>query len=309
MIADIQTNRVYVSGLLGRRYPDFVLGLEAILRKRRIPLMKIPGTREIWCRDYLPVQVDEGRFVQFRYAPDYLTGRYRHLRSDGEIGPTLPLVGRCERSEIVLDGGNVVGWGDKVILTEKIFAENPGWQRRRLLAKLEALLEVGQVVLIPPEPGDITGHADGVVRFVDGSTVAMSDFGRIEPGYGRALKRRLTKAKLRIVEVPYRPATGPSRGMPSAVGNYVNFLRVGQLVVVPSYDFPEDEEAREILRRSFPGFDVAQLECREVASGGGVLNCICWCVAGRKPRWTSPDRSLQPGEMDEVIRHGTEAGD
>ena len=67
-------------------------GLEEILGRDDIPLLTIPGTRSIWCRDDLPIQVSEGRFVQFRYAPDYLTGKHRYLRADGKFGPTLPFI-------------------------------------------------------------------------------------------------------------------------------------------------------------------------------------------------------------------------
>ena len=92
-------------------------------------LRTIQGTLDVWCRDYMPIQVSVDRFVQFRYAPDYLTGKFRHLRADGEIGPTLPWVQNCVRSEIVLDGGNVVAWEDRAIVTDK----GPGDSTRRSL--------------------------------------------------------------------------------------------------------------------------------------------------------------------------------
>ena len=34
----------------------------------------IPATADIWRRDYMPIQLDEDRFCQFVYAPDYLRG-------------------------------------------------------------------------------------------------------------------------------------------------------------------------------------------------------------------------------------------
>jgi agmatine/peptidylarginine deiminase len=278
MITDSDTNMVFVADTLVGRFPELYAGLKTILTERGIPLRTIQGTRDVWCRDYMPIQIAEDRLVQFRYAPDYLTGKYRHLRADGEIGPSLPFVRNCERSEIVLDGGNVVGRGDKVILTEKIFVANSGWQRQRLLAKLGDILEVGQLVLIPPEPGDVTGHADGVVRFVDGGTVVLNGYRGLDPGYRRVLRRRLEQVGLEIAEVPYRPGSGSAQGMPSAIGNYVNFLLIEELVIVPSYGRREDDEARETLSRVFPGFDVHAVECRRIGREGGCLNCVTWTV-------------------------------
>ena len=91
----------------------------------------------------------------------------------------------------MLDGGNVVRGRDMVILTEKILAANPRYERSKLLAKLESLFEVGRVVLIPPEPGDFTGHADGVVRVADNATVLINDYSQLDRSYRTRLLRSL----------------------------------------------------------------------------------------------------------------------
>ena len=239
----------------------------------------IPGTREIWCRDYLPIQVSREKFVQFRYAPDYLSGRYRHLRADGELGPKLPEVGRCERSEIVLDGGNVVGGRGLAIVCDKVFAENPGWKPSELLRRLGDLLEVDRVIVIPTEPGDVVGHSDGVVRFIGGDMVLANDYRGVDARYRTSLRRVLRGAGPEVTELPYRPRTGRLRGIPPAFGCYVNYLRVGQVAVVPSYGLPEDAEALKRLREALPDSDVRSLECTDLSAEGGVLNCATWTVS------------------------------
>jgi agmatine deiminase len=282
MIADCDTNVVYLADTLEPRFSQVYRGLKSILAEHGIPLRKIPGTRDIWCRDYMPVQVAEDRFVQFRYAPDYLTRKYRHLRRDGEIGPTLPWVQDCIRSQIVLDVGNIVRWRDKVIMTEKIFSENTRWERRSLVAEIHRLLEVDRVIFIPQEPGDVTGHADGAVRFVDGETVVANDYREVDRNYRRLLLRTLKGSGLEVVEIPYRPSAGTSKGMPSAVGNYVNFLRMRDLVVLPNYGLSEDEDACRVVRGCLSGSSASialvGLDCRRIASEGGVLNCVTWSV-------------------------------
>ena len=42
------------------------------------------------------------------------------------------------------------------------------------------VLQVNQVIFIPVEPGDDTGHSDGMVRFVDEQTVVANDYSGIE---------------------------------------------------------------------------------------------------------------------------------
>jgi agmatine deiminase len=280
MIADRNANVVCVADTLEPKFPDVYRELKLILTEHGIPLRTIPGTLDIWCRDYMPVQVSEDRFVQFRYTPDYLTAKkYRHLMADGEIGPKLPWLKNSIRSEIVLDGGNVIRWRDKVILTEKIFAENPNSAREQLMCELEGLFGVDRLILIPPERGDVTGHADGVVRFVNGDSVVVNDYRRIDPEYRHRLLPILEAAGLEVHEVPYQPGSGSSQGMPSAVGNYVNFLQVGTVLIMPFYGLPEDGEAKEKLSRYFSNCLVTALDCRELAKSGGVLNCVSWTFA------------------------------
>jgi hypothetical protein len=89
MVADNDTNVVLVADFLERRFPAVYQGLASILYEHDVPLRTIPGTLAVRCRAYLPVQMEEGRFFHFRYEPDYRSGKHRHVRADGEIGPTL----------------------------------------------------------------------------------------------------------------------------------------------------------------------------------------------------------------------------
>lgn len=276
MIVEHETNVVYVADTLEPMFPSVFGGLKTILEQHGIPLRTIPGTHEIWCRDYMPIQVPEVRFVQFRYAPDYLTGKYRCLRADGEIGPTLPFIRNCVRSEIVLDGGNVVRWRDAVILTDKIYSENPGMAQRELEEELRRTLEVERLIVIPMEPGDVVGHADGVVRFVDRNRVIINDYRRIDRAYRWKLLKPLKAAGLKALEIPYRPDLDDRNDIPSAVGNYVNFLQIENLIVMPAYGLRDDRVAQKAIVEAFPKNTVRTLRCRALAEEGGVLNCATW---------------------------------
>lgn len=277
MIEDQETNVVFVADTLERSLPAVYYGLVDILGRHGIPLRMIPGTRSIWCRDYLPIQVSEDRFVQFRYAPDYLTGKYRHLRADGQIGSGLPYVKNCERSEIVLDGGNLVSWTDKVVVCEKVFAENPGQGPAELIQRLGSELGVDRVIVIPTEPGDVVGHADGVVRFYGGNSVLVNDYRGFDPTYRRELLGVLKGQGLSVTEVPYRPTLGKTRGIPPATGCYLNYLRVAGLVVCPTYGMAEDRVVMELLGNRL-GVVVHGLDCRDLALDGGAVHCVTWNI-------------------------------
>ncbi|MDE5574368.1 MAG: agmatine deiminase family protein, partial [Bacteroidales bacterium] len=164
---------VYMSALLKERYKVTYERLIAILDKYGIPHALLEGTRDIWCRDYMPVQTSGGKLVQFRYDPSYLKRKpeWRASRSDvkevcaaNRLHPIF--------SDINLDGGNVVMYGKKAIITDRVFSENPKIDRDELRKQLSELLDA-EIVIIPAyaKSIDFTGHADGMMRFVDAETV------------------------------------------------------------------------------------------------------------------------------------------
>jgi agmatine deiminase len=277
MITERESNLVYVSDRLEPAFPDLVDRLRHVLDEHGVELNELRGTRDLWCRDYMPVQVGRGEFVRFRYAPDYLRG-YEHLITEpGDVGP-IPEIRRCVGSGIVLDGGNVVRWGSRCVVTDKIFRENPGVGRAGLIDVLRELLGVEDLIVIPKEPYDVVGHADGVVRFLDDGLVVVNDYSGVAPRYGQRLRSILRRAGLERVELPYRPGQSGGGDIPSAVGCYANFLSVRGLIVVPVYGREEDDGACQIIKANTSGSAVVPLDCSDLARGGGVLNCVTWTI-------------------------------
>ena len=66
------TQIVYLSELLATRYPETCKRLTDILNRHNVPFAFLKGTKDIWCRDYMPVQTPSGKLIQFRYDPSYL---------------------------------------------------------------------------------------------------------------------------------------------------------------------------------------------------------------------------------------------
>ena len=75
MIPESLSNRVYFSALLPEVCPVTYSGLVEILDRYGVPHSLLEGTKDIWCRDYMPIQTIDNRFVLFRYEPTY-SGRY-----------------------------------------------------------------------------------------------------------------------------------------------------------------------------------------------------------------------------------------
>ena len=96
-----------LSGLLSYIYPSDTANLTAALGTHNIPYRFLPNTKDIWVRDFMPVQTGSGKLVSFRYEPSYLKND-PDLRTDfrKDLAPQLGLP--VTYSNINLDGGNVV---------------------------------------------------------------------------------------------------------------------------------------------------------------------------------------------------------
>ena len=232
----------------------------------------VPGAKDIWCRDFMPVAVPGGSFVQFRYDPDYLR-RYPKLRTTN--GAKLLKLRNCIRSDLIVDGGNILRLGNTAILTDKVYRENPRYERRPLDAKLMELLKVDRLIFIPIEPGDVCGHADGVLAFIDEKTLLVHDYSRVSLAYGKAITRLLRSHGFELVPFPYSPSDDVFNGMPSAEGIYINFLQTTKQIFLPTYGRREDDEALRTLER-FTKKQLVPVHCNQLAKQGGVLHCVTW---------------------------------
>ncbi len=124
MISDSRTNTIYFSDILrtDERYSETFNDLKQVLDASGMKYDFLKKTKDIWARDYMPIQVSKDKFMEFRYDPDYLQGSGRKRR-ELKTYPDIvcdDLGIKTVKSDIILDGGNVIKSDNAVILTEKI---------------------------------------------------------------------------------------------------------------------------------------------------------------------------------------------
>lgn len=283
MISDMETNYVCFSGLLQKRYPELFESLEVALKQKGIPYGLISGTRDIWCRDYMPVQIAASHFVQFKYDPRYLNSK-KDKETITDVDAVCEAMGiKPVKSKIRLDGGNVVTSGSKVIMTDRIFKENPRCGKRRLVEELEDLLRVERVIIIPECSGDMTGHADGLVRFPseagpDNNMVYVSDLSCACPRYFPKLCSALAQTELIPIPIPY-DSPKIYDGI-DATGTYINYLQVGKFVFYPVFGKKTNASVAKTFSRLF-GSNAVPVDVGKLAKEGGVLNCISWNIVNK----------------------------
>lgn len=227
------------------------------------------GARDIWARDYMPIRTKRGRYISFRYEPSYLADDPQ-LRTNfkTDIAPHFALP--VTYSNINLDGGNVVFSPSKAkaVITDRVFSENPEYDKNTLLLELENLLEA-EIIIIPSLISDMTGHADGVVRFIDENTVVGNRTG-YRYGLEMQIKLTLRNQGIEVYDFPYFESKGDS-----AIGCYLNFLETEQHLFLPVFGVDMDREAIETAKNIF-NKTIIPVNINEIAKDGGVLNCISW---------------------------------
>ena len=115
----------------------------------------------------------------------------------------------------------------------------------------------------------MTGHADGMVRFVSENTVLCNDIPS-KRGLEPKIKRVLKKRNIRVIDFPYFSSQGNS-----AIGCYLNFLETEQNVFLPIFGAPLDKRAISAAEQVFPK-PIVPISINAIAKDGGVLNCISW---------------------------------
>jgi agmatine deiminase len=165
---------------------------------------------------------------------------------------------------------------------------------------LRQQLRADELIVIPKELGDVFGHADGMVRWLDANTVFVNDYSEVDPRFGQHLRSVLRQARLNLIDLPYRPENKSTADIPSAVGCYANFLMLRGLIVMPTFGIPEDDIARQVVVERAPHFAIATVDCSDLAEAGGVLNCVTWTIGtddysqlAQRPPFLN-DKALEP---------------
>jgi len=281
MITDSQTNFLYLADSLKKMYPSFFNEFEKVLIDCHIPYEFLTPTKDVWAVDYMPMQIEKNKFVQFVYNPDYLSkyNKWRKTISDVEaICRGIDII--PEKTDILLDGGNVVRAKNKVIMTDKVFIENPAIEKRTLIKRLEKILETDRIVFVPRHPLDFTGHADGIVRFLNDHTVLINAGSekatQKEKEFESSLRLALHNACLEYIEIPSN--TSGNSNNKEANGEYLNYLQMENVIIIPVFGIKEDDIVEKKFKELFSGIKIVTMNSNDIAKEGGILNCISWNI-------------------------------
>ena len=278
MITDNLTNTVFFSSLLPKKCPTLSQHIAEALEANGVRYAYLSETKDIWCRDFMPIQIEEDRFVSYKYTPDYLQDKTGlRLQTNPEVvlqASQNSLTNVLQNSvtiDLVLDGGNVVKCDNTIVMTEKVFAEN----RDKSSIEVDRILKDAfrcDVVYLPWDRQEAFGHSDGIVHFAGDERVLITNYGDISHYYYNRFRVALEK-HFEVIPLHYKTKRIHARSWA-----YINFLQVGKLVLVPQLGLEEDEQALEQISNALPDCKVIGIPALEAVRRGGALNCISWNI-------------------------------
>jgi agmatine/peptidylarginine deiminase len=281
MIADKDTNFVYFSELL-RTKSEFAKTCAEIIEifdNHDIQYEFLKGTKDIWARDYMPIQVDLDKRIEYRYDPDYLQAKkYRKIKSYPDIVSELNNIS-TQKTDVIIDGGNVIKSENSIIMTDKVIIENKeNYSRDMIIGKLQELFETDKIALIPwDKENDEYGHADGMIRFVDNQTVLLQSY---FDDYSEKFKNQLF-GELDRIGVKWEKMEFDVNEEDERNWAYMNFLQTKDIILIPKFDIDEDIQAMKQIKRWYTDYNDKQIEnvdMSAIVKEGGALNCISWTI-------------------------------
>lgn len=261
-----------------------------VLRKCGVNLnalefFEMPTDRS-WVRDFCPIFLKGGGKIA---AANWIFNgwaKYENHHCDGKVADDVAtrLGVRRWNSDFVLEGGSIDVNGRGLLFTTEecllsdVQARNPGRTREQIEAALRDYLGIEHVLWLRNGiAGDDThGHVDDLARFVSVDTiVTVVEENKSEANYeplqeNLAILRGL--AGLRIVTLPMpEPVYFDGQRLPAS---YANFYVANRLVLMPTFNDPNDRIALNTIAGLFPDREVVGIGATDLVLGLGTLHCM-----------------------------------
>ena len=259
----------------------------------------VPNDR-VWLRDSGPTAVhDERGGVALVNWGFNAWAKYPNYAHDAAVGAAVARITGLPRVEparpdtgarAVLEGGGIETNGEGIVLvTEECWlspdvqVRNPGLGRDGYERLFRDYLGARQTLWLGEGcVGDDThGHIDDVARFVDPTTIVLAyeDDPADDENHRRSVDNmhRLELAganagRLRVVKIPYpRPVVMHGERLPAS---YANFYIGNGVVLVPTFNDPNDRVALNRLAELLPDRQVIGIHAVDLVWGLGTLHCL-----------------------------------
>jgi agmatine deiminase len=245
---------------------------------------------DAWMRDIGPtfVRAPEGTLLAVDWVFNgWGAQSWAMWDHDAEIGravlasANVPVIS----STLTNEGGGIHTNGDgTVLVTETVQLDpgrNPGWTREKVERELFDTLGATRFVWLPRgltrdyDEFGTSGHVDIVAAFCNPSTVLYHDQRNPEhPDFAVSEEVRtiLEAEGFELIAVPAPETLRDDEGFVDY--SYINHYVCNGAVILCGFDDPNDEVAKGILEKAYPGRTVELVDARALFARGGGIHCI-----------------------------------
>jgi agmatine deiminase len=261
--------------------------------------LHLQQTDRVWLRDSGPtgVHAADGSVALVHWGFDAWS-KYDNYALDERVPEAVERVTGLRRIEavrpdngerLILEGGGIEtdGLGTMLVTEEWLLSDvqvrNPGLDRAGYEQAFARYLGITTTVWLGEGcVGDDThGHVDDIARFVaPGVVVLAHEKDPSDENHPRSLDNlhRLQRARdaggnaLRVVTVPFpRAVEMDGTRLPAS---YANFYIGNGVVIVPTFNDPNDRIALNTLAELFPGHRIIGIHAVDLVWGLGTLHCL-----------------------------------
>jgi agmatine deiminase len=253
----------------------------------------------VWLRDSAPTAVFSARGkVELVNWGFNAWAKYENFRRDAKIGAAIAAITRVARVEpqrpdgkgrAILEGGGIEtdGRGTVLVTEEWLLSRrqvrNPGLDRAGYERLFRDTLGITKTIWLGEGcVGDDThGHVDDIARFVAPGVIVLAhekDPADANHRRSRDNLRRLRGATdargkpIRVVTLPYpRAVMMDGQRLPAS---YANFYIANGVVIVPTFNDPNDRVALDTLAQLMPRHEVVGINSVDLVWGLGTLHCL-----------------------------------
>lgn len=277
---------------------------QKVLKRAHVPQdnvrFHVQPTDRIWTRDSGAIFVSKRKKLAATTWRFNAWAKYDDWKKDIKIAARMAAINSCEafepaielngkRTRVVLEGGSIDVNGRGTLLTteecllSKVQQRNPGVSRKQMEQIFADYLGIKKTIWLGKGvAGDDThGHVDDITRFVAPRTVVtVVEPNKKDPNHKPLLENlnRLRAAtdqdgkKLEIIELPLpAPVWFEGQRLPAS---YANFYIANAVVLVPTFNDPNDRVAMNIVAKLFPTRKIVGIHSVDFIWGLGAMHCM-----------------------------------
>ena len=253
------------------------------------------ATNDTWARDHGGITVfDQGEPAVYDFVFNGWGMKYvanldnlitRNLAMQGTFADGIPII---NMQPFILEGGSIESDGKGTLLTTveclSSVNRNEYLQKEELEAYLKDVFGFERILWL--ENGYLAGddtdsHVDTLARFCSEDTIAYvqcTDESDEHFEELQAMEQELLAFKqadgrpYRLIALPMAdPVVWEGERLPAT---YANFLIINGAVLLPYYNSPKDELAKDALQQVFPDREIIGINCLPLIKQHGSLHCV-----------------------------------